>query len=197
MPTMSPLHRTHLVQLVEHTVSDLPLRRMLSVIEKEIASSVSQIHDTSCLEDDMGLYDAVNEYEGDHIEQLLGLAFVSAQIFITTITSGLKRLSDKWEQWEQNVGRPLIHVDIPKGSTYRKELMKLANPILNETNYHEIEVINAIADCWKHQEEWPTCKEPQEGYIVWDEKKMKGTQKTTHEIVTSINMSWHSNGADL
>lgn len=189
MPSGPPHRITACLQLVKMAVDDQILDKLFSVIEQEIASSSRRIESASRSGDEWFL-EAVTDDECDHIEQLLGWVFVAAQTFITTVRSRLTRLS---YICNKDIGRPLSFVTSTKGY----EALKLANPRLNNSEYKEIEIINAVANYWKHQEEWPTRIEPKEEYreTVWDQTQMKKrNEKETVNIVTSIGMSPSSTG---
>lgn len=184
-----PTHRiTACLQFVEMAVDDQTLDKLFSVLEQEIASSSRHIESASHRGDEWFL-EAVIDDECDCIEQLLSLAFVAAQTFITTVRSHLVRLS---AICNKDIGSPLSFVTSAKAH----EVLKLADPMRNNPKYSEIEVINAIANYWKHQEEWPTRIEPKEEYLerVWDQRQMRNCEKRTIEIVASIGMSPSSTG---
>ena len=184
-----PTHRlTACLELVRMAVDDQTLANLHSAVEQEIASSSRRIEDASRSADEWFL-ESVADDECDRIEQLLGWAFGTAQAFITTVRSRLARLSD---MCNKDVGRSLSFVTSPKAH----ELLKLADPMRNEPRYTEIEVINAVAKHWKHQEEWPTRIEPKDEYLerVWDQARMHGNEERTAEIVVSIGMSPSSTG---
>lgn len=169
-------------------VDDETLDKLFSVVEREIASSSRRIENASHSGDEWFL-EAVTDDECDCIEQLLGWAFVAAQTFITTVRSRLLRLSDICNE---DMRSPLSFV----ASDKIHGVLKLADPMRNNPKYTEIEVINAIANYWKHQEEWPTRTEPKEQYLerVWDHRRMPNYKKRTIEIVASIGMSPSSTG---
>lgn len=177
------------LQLVEMAVDDQTLDKLFSVIEEEIASSSRRIESASHSGDEWFL-GAVTDDECDSIEQLLGWAFVAAQTFTTTVRSRLVRLS---AICNKDMRSPLGFVTSAKGH----EVLKLADPMRNNPKYSEVEVINAIANYWKHQEEWPTRTERKEEYLerVWDQRQMRRkNEKRTIEIVASIGMSPSSTG---
>jgi len=185
-----PMHRiTICLELVKMAVDDETINKLFSVAEEEIASSSRRIESASHSGDEW-FFEAVRDDECDYIEQLLGWAFVAAQTFINTVRSRFVRLSAICK----DIGSPLGFVTSAKGH----EVLKLADPMRNNPEYREIEVINAIANYWKHQEEWPTRteRERKEEYLerVWDQRQMSKNEKRTIEIVASIGMSPSSTG---
>jgi hypothetical protein len=161
-------------------VNDQTLDHLLSAVEQEITLSSRRIEDASRSGDEWFL-EAVTDDECDRIEQLLGWAFVAAQTFITTVRSRLARLSD---MCSKNVGKHLSFISTPKAH----EVLKLADPMRNVPRYTEIEVINAVANYWKHQEEWPTRIEPKDEYaeLVWNQDQMRNNEKLTVDSIVVI-----------
>ena len=187
-----PTHRiTACLELLEMAVEDETLDKLFSVVEQEIASSSRRIESASHSGDEWFL-EVVTDDECEYIEQLLGWAFVAAQTFITTVRSRFVRLSDIYKK---DTRSPLSFV----ASVEPRQVLKLADPMRNNPKYTEIEVIWAIANYWKHQEEWPTRIEPRGEWreCIWDHKQMSKGQKETMEIVAGIGMSASSTGGNL
>jgi hypothetical protein len=186
----NPTHRiTACLELVKMAADEQTLDNLLSAVEQEIASSSRRIDDASRSGDEW-FHEAVTDTECDRIEQLLGWAFVAAQTFITTVRSRLCRLS---QVCEEDIGKPLSFVTSVKAY----EVLKMADKTLKVPLYTELEVINAVANYWKHQEEWPTRMEPKGENLdrVWDQEQMvHNNEKRTAEIITSIGMSPSSTG---
>jgi len=173
MPT-DPIDRIPgLLELADLAVDNATLDDLYSALEQAITSSSRRIKGA----DDNGdewWQEAVKDHESDQIEQLLGLAFLAAQLFITTVRKRFDALSTA---------------------------CRAAGKKLNFDTNTEIKKINAVANYWKHHEEWPTRLEPKdddEMRVVWDhtemEKKNHIHQKETAEIVESIGMSPSSRG---
>lgn len=179
----SPSHCiTACLQLVKIAVNDQTLDNLLSAVEREIVSSSRRIENVSHIVDKCFL-EAMTDDECNSTEQLLGLVSVAAQTFITTVRSRLAMLSDRCKK---DVGRHLSFITSQKAY----EILKSANLMQNGSKYTEIEVINAIANYWKHQEEWSTRieKKDEDAERVWNQEKL------TVEIVMSIGMSPSSTG---
>ena len=64
------------------------------------------------------------------------------------------------------------------------------------SSYTDVQAINAIANYWKHQDEWPTREEKKAGRIatVWDAALMRPHERRNVEIVTDLGMSFGSTG---
>lgn len=188
MPRDLPHRITVRLKLMEMAVNDHTLDNLHSIIEHEIVLSSHRIQDASRSADE-SFHEAVTDNECDRVEQLLGLAFVAAQTFITTVRSSIARLS---QICKNDLGSPLSFVTSLKAH----ELLKLAEPMRNYPKYTEIEVINAVANYWKHQEEWPIRIELKDEYReqVWDQTQMRPPEKLTVQIVASIGMAPSSTG---
>lgn len=115
----------------------------------------------------------------DQTEELLGLAFVAAQGFITSVKAHVKRLPSQ-------LGKP---ISIAIGPS----ILKLV-PAPGNGKYTAVEVINGVANFWKHREEWSTKEESHSGRIrtVWCTDN--GHSKATITLVTEIGLSAGSTG---
>lgn len=179
MPTDPDDRIPRLLELVDLAVDNATLDDLYSVLEQAITSSSRRIESPSGNGDEWW-QEAVRDHEGGQNEQLLGLAFLAAQLFITTVTKRLKAVSDA------------CHLSFVTDDRWPYGLMNA-----------EIERINAVANYWKHHEQWSTRLEPEDEYEmreVWDhtemermEKKRHIRQKETAEIVESIGMSPYGN----
>lgn len=171
MPTDPVVRATVLLELVRMEVDGPRLDDLHKALERAIASSSRRIKEASGSGDEWW-HQALIDDESDYIEQLLGLAFVAAQIFITTVIKRLKAVSDA------------CHLSFVTDDRWPYGLMNA-----------EIERINAVANYWKHHEQWPTRLEPKDEYEmreVWDHAEMEKknrNQKRTAERVESIGMS--------
>lgn len=153
-----------LLELVQMAIDDPGINNLYHVLEQAIASSSRRLDEASGSGDEWW-QQAMTDDENNRIEQLLGWAFLAAQIYITTVRERVKVLSD---------------------ACHEARIMNM-----------EIERINAIANYWKHREEWPACpprKGKKEVKLMWNHAKMKPIQKKTAEIVESIGMSPSSSG---
>ena len=159
-----------------------------SVLEGGLASSIKSIEEVSANTDD-DFHDAVFEDECDSIEQFLGFVFVAAQRVITATRTRFTHLSD---MYRSVAGKSFSFVT----SDDPYSIYKFSNPIRNEAKYTEIEVINAIANYWKHQEEWPTRFVTKDAWaeLEWDQESMQNGPKNTAQIVLSIGLSPSSTG---
>ncbi len=106
MPRDLPHRITVLLKLMEMAVNDHTLNNLHSIIEHEIVLSSRRIQDTSRSADE-SFHEAVTDNECDPVEQLLDLAFVAAQTFITTVRGSIARLS---QICKNDLGSPLSFV---------------------------------------------------------------------------------------
>jgi hypothetical protein len=124
----------------------------------------------------------------ERIEELLGMAFVVAQSFITTVRTGISKAS---EFCASNFGETLSFASGTKAyGTFQ------LGPKFGLGPHTAAEVINAVANYWKHHEDWPTVEWPRAGRIatLWDTNGMRGNEQKTVAIVTSMGLAYGSSG---
>src|SRR5437773_1587319 len=92
--------------------------------------------------------DAVCDEETYIEESLLGAAFVVCQASITAVVSETKKLHTRYQK---SASKDLTTTDGKKES-----IMRLGSPMVRKTGYSKIEIMNAFANCFKHQTEWPS-----------------------------------------
>jgi len=176
-----PSYRFHaLLRLVHLTGETAATERLHSPIQREIAASSRRIDKAKATGNDEYL-DAVVDDECDRIEELLGIAFVAAQTFISRLRSRLGWVSDILKE---EFGTGLSFAFPPRGMLTRGRTLPGGKPA--------IEVINAVANYWKHQEDWPTAEESKAGRLitVWNvqSRSLRKNEQQTIEVVTSIGM---------
>ncbi len=125
-----------------HAQSDT-LERLHRAVEREIRAASRAIQRATRNED---LVEAIMGDEILTIEELLGLAFVAAQSFITLIRTELIAVN--------NVHLRYLKSPLSFAGSNGYDALKLA-PMLPAANCSEVEAINAVANYWKHSEEWP------------------------------------------
>src|SRR5208337_1103699 len=114
-------------------------------IELEIAKRVKRI-DEAHASGNQEFDDAVTNDECSQIEELLGLAFVAAQSFITAVRARWTMIAPVCrDEYAINFSFSIG----PKGSGLLREspVLPIGSP------YHAVEVINAVANYWKHVDE--------------------------------------------
>jgi hypothetical protein len=161
------------------------LERLHRSIESEIADSIKRIDRAGAGNDDYA--EAVSEEECLAIEELLGLAFVAAQSFINAIRTELVAVASVYTY---DFGKALSFAPDPK-----LDALKLS-PTFALTNVSIVETINAVANYWKHSEEWPLGEETAGGRIrtIWNTSSLKGIQKTSVAIAINLGLEPNSSG---
>jgi hypothetical protein len=163
-----------------HAQSDT-LERLHRAVEREIRAASRAIQRATRNED---LVEAVAGDEILTIEELLGLAFVAAQSFITLIRTELIAVN--------NVHLRYLKSPISFVGSNGYDALKLA-PTLPAANCSEVEAINGVANYWKHSEEW-LASEAKSGTQVREVWVSGKNNKRTVEIVTALGLVPNSNG---
>jgi hypothetical protein len=176
------------LRLVRIAATSETLDHLHSPIEQEIAAASQRIEEaTRKVEDEYR--DAVIDDECARVEELLGLAFVAAQTFMTGVRSSIATLS---KACESDFSHPLAFVSDPKAFC----VFDTGEPLQAGSTHTTIRAINAITNYWKHQDDWPTREEIKNHrcVAVWDSANMRDNEKNTVEIVASIGMAPLSSG---
>ncbi len=158
-------------------------------IEQEIAAAFERI-ELAARNGEDEYRDAVTDDECALVEELLGLAFVAAQTFMTGVRTSIAALS---KACENDFGRPLAFARQPKSF----DVFNKGDPLQPGSPHTTAKVINAIANYWKHQEDWPTREDIKNhrSVTVWDPATMRtDNEKRTLEVVTGIGMAPLSSG---
>jgi hypothetical protein len=164
------------------------LEHLHRVIEGEIARHIRAI-ERAHASGAQDLADAITDDECGQIEEVLGLAFVAAQSFITAVRA----------RWTTMV--PICRKE--HGITLSVSVGKNGYGLFQEsptlpvgTSYRAVDVINGVANFWKHVEEWPTTlvKSGNRLKPAWPVHSMQGNAKHTMEIVEVLGLSPGSTG---
>jgi hypothetical protein len=115
--------------------------------------------------------ETVIEESGILVEGLIGVGFVVVQTYITAIRADIRRLGQSYER--ERGSQPTFAVG---------DLLE-AGPKFADTQYTRIDLINAVANYWKHHEEWSA---------DWD--KLTGLQKRTAVRMQALGGSPGSGG---
>jgi hypothetical protein len=106
---------------------------------RQILSALSQGLDANAQKfDDGGDVDDALDYEDD----LCGIAFVTAQAYITGVVADVKALRGV------------------RSSISKHELLKLFNPIVADTKLTRMQLCDAMANYYKHRDEWSDWADP-------------------------------------
>jgi hypothetical protein len=156
------------------------LERLHRAIEFEIATSSKQIR-RAAKSGNEDFIEAITEEECLAVEELLGLAFVAAQSFITSIRTEVVIVAKVYLREFKSTLSFAAH---PKAY----DALKLA-PMLAVPKCSAVEAINAVANYWKHSEEWPLGDKKGGGRLreVWDVSGPQGNKRTV-EIVSALGL---------
>lgn len=113
----------------------------------------------------------------DHIEALLGPAFVAVQTYVTAVRMRVACIAEVF----QKHGGKLSFATTPKA--YEVLSMGAASVL---DGYSDVQVLIAVANFWKHHEEWPT-RFKQKGdaqALVWDADAMKDPNHKSNAVIT-------------
>jgi hypothetical protein len=188
MSVSKEFHARVALQLMNIAVRGETLERLHRAIEGEIAESLRRMEEASTSGDGDFIEVAIDE-ECQAVEELLGLAFVTAQSFITSIRNEVVNIA---KVSLSQFGSKLSFVSDLKAY----DTLRLA-PMLGATfQFSVVEAINAIANYWKHSEEWPThfVVSGQWKQQAWDLGALRGNEKRTVEIVTSLGLAPNASG---
>ena len=120
------------------------IERSLTPLGEAVAQCAETIDQATAFGDDRHL-DAVIDDETAIVENLLGTAFVVCQSYITFVWSRVKSLH-----------RSCHEADITLTTTDNTKagIMRLGSQLVPQTQYTEVQVIDAFANYFKHHEEW-------------------------------------------
>ena len=176
-----------LLALLRIAARDKSLDRLHAPIEHEIAEASRLVERAKLGGEDC--LDTVIDDECDRVEELLGLAFVAAQVFMTDVRSRVAILS---QACRSDLGRPLSFASDPKAY----DVLKVGDPIPPNSPYTVAQLINAVANYWKHEGDWPVCEQKKGRRVltVWNSASMGKRERQTVEIARSIGMTPSSTG---
>jgi hypothetical protein len=165
---------TFLLTFARMYVHAAPLERVLDALSSAVTQCTQAIREAEATGDEEHLND-VGEQQSDIVEGLLGAAFVVAQAHINGVVASMQRLA---EHTLAN-GHPLTSC-----SGQRREILRIEPRPVGASPYTRVEVINAMANFFKHKDEWT---------VPWSHLK-KPEQKNTAKIVLAIGGRESSTG---
>jgi hypothetical protein len=114
----------------------------------------------------------------------LGVALVAAQAQLTSVRTAILEVSSIAARANQS---PIPFLESGKGY----DLFRLFNDVMPTRQFFRMEAINAIANYWKHHEEWPTKTTPRSDAIdlEWDPETAGRQSQSTIGVVTALGMS--------
>jgi len=174
------------LRLLAYEVDASWCERVHRAIEKEIARGQRRLEKLQESGNEEA-FDSMNDEEGDHIEELLGIAFVACQAFINRVLNQVQGLN---ETCKQQFGRPIALL------AGRQQTLQVEDSKLSGSSIASIEALYAVGNYWKHSEEWPTCEVSVDGRsrYVWDLSKMRPIQKSTFRVVSQMGLCYGSTG---
>lgn len=161
----------------EHDLESLQLERLLAPIAQELTANRRYFEALEVPEnnEERGIFESHLDDKCEEVEGLLSVAFVIAQTHITQVASRALRLLES----AKDAGSPLQGVP-----TTRDGLLRTCSLIAKNTEFTEIQVINAFANYFKHNEEWVGS---------WEGMKNKQAQSTA-KVMTSAGATQGSTG---
>jgi hypothetical protein len=135
------------------------------------------------------------------IDDLLGVAFVICQLYVTAVVAGLKFLhgyharqselaeTRKIRRFVRKLTqrcRPARNRFVPKLGRLngeRSKLLERGNPVIKGSRYRVATVIEALANYFKHQDEWPK---------RWND--LKQNQRRTANVLQSVGLLGNDEG---
>lgn len=172
----------HALSLLRINSQSETLERLHRAIEREIRAASRAIERASRGGD---LVEAIVGEEALAVEELLGLAFVAAQSFITLIRTELIAVNKSHLLY---LGSPLTFASDAKAYGALK-----IGSMLTAAKCSEVEAINAIANYWKHSEEWPVVQSVGRLPEVWDLNAFQANKRTA-QIVIALGLKPDSDG---
>lgn len=89
--------------------------------------------------------EATSDEQSEIVESLLGCSFVAAQAYITYVVSHIKALHRTAKKNK---------ISLSSASDSKRNIMTTSSPIVGTTTITSVEAINALANYYKHNDEW-------------------------------------------
>lgn len=157
------------ISLLRIHVHDDTLERVLDSIAAAIAAAVERVNKASASGDEE-YAEFLAETESPMIEALLGTAFIASQTRITAIYAGARGVYGSLEPSRQAKLPPLEE---------KRDVFALGATMAGST-YSEVAVINAVANYFKHNDEWDH---------PGDWSKLTKQSKATANTIMSIGLT--------
>lgn len=154
------------------------VREALSALGEGVqrcSKRIDKAHASGC----EGYVDAVTDEECDVLETLLGSAFTVCQTHIAQVVADVHRLHRL--ALKPQVGA--VGVQLATTTTKKSDIMRHGCPQILGANVTVIEAMNALANYFKHRDEWPR-----------DWSKATGQTVETVRCITAIGLSQGSSG---
>ncbi len=154
------------------------VREALSALSDGVARCSKRIADAHA-SGNSDYADSVTDEECDVVETLLGSAFTVCQTHIAQVVADVKKLHVI--AGRPNAGRP--GVALATTTTRKSDIMRFGCPQVSGTSVTVIEAINALANYFKHGDEWPR-----------DWAQATGQAADTIRVITAVGLSRGSSG---
>ncbi|MFX0141730.1 MAG: hypothetical protein ACFFDN_49285 [Candidatus Hodarchaeota archaeon] len=168
------IYNIHL-QLLHISLNDHTLRRILSSLDNAIANCDRNIEE-SILTDNQDYIDDIVDFEVEVVENLLGTAFVVCQTYITAVVSKIIALHKTYHR--SFTDKKLI----TSGDT-KSSILSFGSNIVKNSNYTELQLIDAFANYFKRRDEWKN---------NW--KKLKGKSANTANMIMAVGANSGNSG---
>lgn len=166
------IEHIHLL-ILRIAVRDSTYRDVLHAIAEGIRASMDRINELPD-NSDPEWQEIVGDEESDLVENLLGAAFVVCQTQITAVTSRALRLRKRCEQ----------HFEFAAYTGSANSVWSLGEPLAHLAGVSKVEMILALANYFKHHEEWPSN----------DWSKLNGKPRKTADTIQQIGLRPGSSG---
>lgn len=145
--------------------------RILDVIGSTIAESGRTIEAAKACSD-TEYYRTIEDNEAEYVEQLIGVALVAAQTYISETVSRVVNIHN-------TATKPSFR--FPTNGTPH-EIMTFSNNKVGDPPTHFVLVLNALANYFKHADEW----------TAWN--SLNNLQKQTRDIIQSVGATEYCTG---
>lgn len=115
--------------------------------------------------------------EGALIDDALGLAFVTCQLFITAVVSGCQCLHRFHASYGKSMAGGGGRQPIGLLCWDKRQLLQRNNPMVGASGISGVAAIDALANYFKHRDEWPN-----------DWKYLKGSQELTATTLRKLGL---------
>jgi len=149
------------------------IERSLTPLGEAISQCIQTIKEAEETNDE-DYIDYISNEEIWMVENLLGASFVLCQSYITLVISRIMALHRSCN---------LLTTDDSKADISKADIMKLGSPLLLQTGYSQVQIIDAFANYFKHHEEWDK---------PWEQ--LPGRSARTVQILFAVGASQFSTG---
>ena len=138
--------------ILSHGTIDFQLETVqdaLSGIAQGIQRCVERVENAAAVGSDE-YAEIIAEQKGETIESLLGSAFVVCQTHITRVVADIRTLHRLASNGAE--GRPAV--ELATTTAHKREVILFGSPRIDGTNITEVQAMDALANYFKHRDEW-------------------------------------------